>query len=116
MCRVLSAVSARNPASVRPRANTGHNKAAAGSGANGQETTEDPLATVPCLFGLPLDQAREMCRSAGIPAVEAEVELRKNLYVKAVLSVAPCLGMTHGNPAMQGEVSLRFRFGNVECF
>lgn len=36
--------------------------------------------------------------------MKKEIDTRKMDYIKVVLSVAPALGMTHGNPAMQAEV------------
>lgn len=67
--------------------------------------TIDPLKTVRCLYGLSPPEAKELCRQPdGTAALKKELDKRKAAYIRVVLSVAPCLGMTHGNLAMQGEV------------
>lgn len=43
-------------------------------------------------------------RGGGMAAVKGELDRRKAAYMRVVRTVAPALGMMHGNPAMQGEV------------
>lgn len=70
---------------------------------------KDPVKEAPCLFGLSQVEAKEICSKAtpgtgGAAALKRELLERKNAYIRVVLYVAPSLGMSHGNPALQAEV------------
>lgn len=62
------------------------------------------------LFGLSQPEAKEVYSNAeaqggsGHAALQKEVMRRKSGYIRLLLTVAPCLGMTHANPGMQREV------------
>lgn len=123
-----------SPAAKRPVASIGNRKgeAAGANGVNGVNgvngatvskgankeplksdgPTRDPLAAFRSLFGLSVVEARELCRraeaeggrDAGAVALKKELDRRKAAYIRVVLTVAPALGMTHGNPGLHGEV------------
>lgn len=122
---MLSAVTAPNPClAIKSREKQGSGsssgtRASKDSNASASLTdscalpTTHALMKAPCLFGLRESEAREFCErteaegggpSAVGPALKKELDRRKAAYIRVVLSVAPCLGMTHANPAMQGEV------------
>lgn len=70
------------------------------------------------LLGLSVTEARDLYRQGeaggggaegGAAALKKELDRRKAAYIRVVLTVAPSLGMSHGNPALQGEVR-RSRF------
>lgn len=111
---MLSWVNSPNPiaAPSKPKRNTKSNAANGSTNTAIGGSGKDPLAEFRSLFGLSVGEAREFYRrgeaegeAGGAAAVRLELNGRKAAFIKAVLTVAPSLGMTHGNPGMQGEVS-----------
>lgn len=78
-----------------------------------RDPLKDPLKAFHSLFGLSPAEARDVYNrgeaeggeGAGEGALKKELARRKGAYIRVVLTVAPCLGMTHANPGMQREVS-----------
>lgn len=115
---------------VSKSSNGGLNNTSTSSGAaQNKEILESDPATEAVkgfhsLFGLSVTDARELYRQGealvggggggaaegGVAALKKELDRRKAAYMRVVLIVAPALGMTHGNPALQGEVSPRYLF------
>ena len=81
-------------------------------GASTKDKDKDPLKAFRSLLGLSPSEARELyskgvCEGgggAGQAALQKELARRKGAYIRLVLTVAPCLGMTHANPGLQHQV------------
>lgn len=75
-----------------------------------KDKDKDPLKAFRSLLGLSPAEAREVYSKAeaegggGQAALQKELARRKGAYIRLVLTVAPCLGMTHANPGLQHEV------------
>lgn len=75
----------------------------------------EPLKAFHSLMGLSASEARDLYTkgeaeggpAGGTGALQKELARRKGAYMRLLLTVAPCLGMTHANPGLQHEVSDR---------
>lgn len=122
VCRVLSRVNAPNPVAIgnknKGTNNRSENQNQNASNDNGDDSGYSYLKVFRSLMGLSLRDVQQLFDrangdgsklGAGMTAVKGELDRRKAAYMRVVRTVAPALGMMHGNPAMQGEVRIETR-------